>query len=82
MKKGQINENLMIDWFIGRKSAFFQPSDMLVLVFIAAHLTELIKEVARKSGAFLAIIPSKLTEKLQPLNFSPNHSFKSHMQQQ
>ena len=44
---------------------------------MAAHFIEPVKEVARKSGAFLAIIPVRLTKKLQPLDLSPNHNFKS-----
>ena len=38
--------------------------------------------MARKNGAFQAIIPDRLIKKLQPLDLSPNHSFKNHMWQQ
>ena len=45
---------------------------------MVAHLTELVKEVARKSEASLAIIAGVLTEKLQPSDVSPNQFQKPH----
>ena len=49
---------------------------------MAAYSTKLVKEVSRKSGVFLAIIPGGLTKILHPLDLSPNHSFKSYIWQQ
>lgn len=85
-EKGWINEALMIDWFdkVWRKrnGAFFQHNGMLIMDSMAAHLTVPVKDAAKKCAASLAIIPGGLTKKLQPLDLTANHSFKSHMRRQ
>lgn len=85
-EKGWTNEKIMIDWFSEvwkkRKGAFFQPSGMLIMDSMRAHLTEPVKEAARKCAASLAVIPGGLTKKLQPLDLIPNRIFKHHMRQQ
>lgn len=85
-EKGWVNEDLVIEWlnevWRKRKGAFFQPSGLLVMDSMRAHLTDPVKKAAQKCAASLAIIPGGLTKKLQPLDLSPNHCFKSHMRQQ
>lgn len=85
-EKGWMCESLMIDWlnevWRKRKGAFFHPSGILIMDSMAAHLTDPVKEAARKCSASLGIIPGGLTKKLQPLDLTTNHSFKTKMRVQ
>jgi transposase-like protein len=84
--KGWMCESIMLDWmnevWRKRKGSFFQPSGILVLDSMRAHLLESVKVAAKKASATLAVIPGGLTKVLQPLDLTVNKSFKGHVRNQ
>jgi len=48
----------------------------------SGHKTADVKEIFKKQGTMLAMIPGGLTSKLQPLDISVNKSFKSKVRNQ
>lgn len=80
-EKGWMSEEIMLEWLAEvwkkRKNSFFQPSGLLIMDSMRAHLVDSVKAAARKNAATLAIIPGGLTKILQPLDLAVNKSFKS-----
>lgn len=81
VEKGWMNEDMMISWinnvYRKRKSAFFNPSALLIMDSMRAHINDKVKSVCKSAKAELAIIPGGLTKILQPLDVGVNKSFKS-----
>lgn len=82
-EKGWMCETLMIDWlnevWRKRSGSFFQPSGVLIFDSMRAHLMESVKVEARRSSAFLSVIPGGLTKILQPLDLTVNCCFKKNV---
>lgn len=83
-EKGWINDEMMCQWiekvWRRRKNSFFNPKSLLILDAHKAHKTERVKKEIQKLSQ-LAIIPGRMTKKLQPLDLSVNKSFKSKMRE-
>ena len=84
-EKGWINQEIMQIWFNEvwkkRKNVFFEPKSLLIYDSANAHLTPKVKKLVN-SYSHLAVIPGRLTKKLQPLDISVNKSFKSKIRYQ
>ncbi len=82
-EKGWMCEKIMLDWinevWRKRKGAFFQPSGILIMDSMRAHLLDSVKLAAKTASASLAVIPGGLTKVLQPLDLTTNKSFKGHV---
>lgn len=80
-KKGWMNEEVMKTWiskcFRTRPGAFFTKKSLLILDSMSTHRLESIKTSLNCASTHLAFIPGGLTSKLQPLDISVNHPFKS-----
>ena len=59
------------------KGFFFYWKGILILDLIKIHVDENVKMVTKNIRADLAVILEGLIKKLQPLDISLNHSFKS-----
>ncbi len=82
-QKGWMNEEEMGKWlencWARRPGAIFSPKSLLVMDSMRAHLKDSVKDRCKRVNTSLAIIPGGLTKKLQPLDLSVNHIFKSNV---
>ena len=76
-----MNEQEMMYWIkkIWTKCAprFSNPRSLLVLDSFSAHIMDSVKRRFIEKSTNIAIIPGRLTSRLQPLDVSVNKSFKT-----
>ena len=84
--QGWMNEEEMIWWIENiwskRSQRGSNPRSLLVLDSFSAHKTEVVKKRLREKKTNIAIIPGRLTFKLQPLDVSLNKPFKAKVRNQ
>ena len=82
--KGWVNENEMIwqaenIWPKRTVDASSNPRSLLVFDSFRGHLVDSVKQKFSEKATDLAVIPGRLTSKLQPLDVAMNKSFKSNI---
>ena len=79
--KGWMNEDEMLWWIENvwnlRSRTSVDPRSLLVLDSFAGHITDIVKRRFSEKNTNLAVIPSGLTSKVQPLDVAINKSFKA-----
>ena len=85
-KKGWMNKDVMKFWtescFRTRPGGFFNRHSLVIMDSMASHRDTEVQRFLRESGGHIAIIPGGLTCKLQPLDVSVNHPFKTYIRQE
>lgn len=85
-KKGWMNTEVMGVWIEKclrtRPGSFFKKKSLLVFDAMTAHKEPSVQKQINAVGAHIAVIPGGLTCKLQPLDVSVNHPFKTFVREE
>src|SRR6266542_3505336 len=83
-EKEWCNEQEMLWWIENvwtQRNALANPRSLLVLDSFRGHLVDTVKNRFNEKQTNIAVIPSGLTSKLQPLDVAINKSFKANLRQ-
>jgi hypothetical protein len=75
-----MNENEMLYWIENERAKcerFSNLQSLLVLDLFSAHIVDSVKRYFGEKKTDIAVIPGRLTSRLQPLDILVNKSFKS-----